>query len=265
MIDFYHSKKAATLTVSVVFVVSLSGFFMGLRQTVRETRLSGELSGLPLETGEARQESGAAPVAVSYSQLASAGFGPNASFRSEMSSLIPPQSETVQERPEVIAERRARRAFNGAPPVVPHPISQSYSVTCLGCHEEATRIDTVVSPGISHPVYQSCTQCHVSSEGLGTEWNTGTYRLSPFGQNRFTGHHELMPGERAYDDSPPTIPHVVHMRQNCNSCHGPLGTSPIRTTHPERKSCMQCHVPGTGVEKSFFGESPFPFRPELIK
>jgi cytochrome c-type protein NapB len=54
---------------------------------------------------------------------------------------------------------------------------------------------------------------------------------------------DLRPGSRAHPGAPPVIPHKVFMRENCLSCHsGPGGREEIRTTHPERTRCMQCHV-----------------------
>jgi hypothetical protein len=42
--------------------------------------------------------------------------------------------------------------------------------------------------------------------------------------------------------SPPPIPHALQMRENCRACHaGPGAVSGLRTTHPERVTCRQCH------------------------
>ena len=36
------------------------------------------------------------------------------------------------------------------------------------------------------------------------------------------------------------------MRENCAACHdGPGAREEIRTSHPERTRCRQCHVPVT--------------------
>lgn len=264
MADFFHSKKAANLTVCVVFVVSVTGFFIGMRQTLTETESPAPAPAASLDDHGPHAPSHA-PQAVDYRELRSAGLGPNAHFQSNLTSLRAPEGMLQASMAELRLRREDRRAFDGAPPVVPHPIAQDNSFSCLACHQEATRIDDVVAPGISHPAYASCTQCHVSTRGLGSQWNTGTYQVGPFDENSFSGHHQPAMGSRAYPDAAPTIPHTIHMRQNCNSCHGPLGTSPIRTTHPERQSCMQCHIPGGGVDKRNFGESPFPFIPQLAE
>ena len=41
-----------------------------------------------------------------------------------------------------------------------------------------------------------------------------------------------------------TIPHPLQLRENCLACHGgPAARAELRTTHPERVRCRQCHVP----------------------
>lgn len=234
---------------------------MGLRQTVSETSIN---TVLPIESHhEVDTHSGAIP-APSYSEIAKAQYSPNASWKSRLSDLTPNDafdSVISTDSDELRYRRQTRRAYDGAPPVVPHPIDQWTAESCLQCHDNALRIGDVVAPGISHPPYTSCTQCHVSSEGLGSQWNTSDFDLHT--GNRFGGYHQPNEGDQAYPNSPPTIPHNVHMRQNCMSCHGPMGTSPILTSHPERQSCNQCHVPSSDVDERNFSESPFPFWEKL--
>ncbi len=261
-----RSIKATTIVVSVVFTISASGFFMGMRQTIHETGQTTNPIELPHNMLEQHPQ---IKGAVDYKDIANAGFGPNAEFKSQLSSLRSTPSEAPQPYPLSVSEEQLRakrnslRAYDGAPPIVPHPIAQDSAASCLQCHRQSTRISDVIAPAISHPEYTSCTQCHVSGKGLGSRWNTAEFDLHT--GNRFSGDHEKKIAEQAYPDSPLTIPHTLHMRQNCISCHGELGTSPIRTSHPERQSCSQCHVPGSNVEKQNFAESPFPFVKELLK
>ncbi len=251
------STAATSILVAAVFTVSVSGFFMGLRQTVSESS-----SGIVLAAESIHEEDTQtdAILAPSYSEIATAGYSSNSSWKSRLSDLAPNdafESILTTDSAELRYRRDSRRAYDGAPPVVPHPIDQHSAESCLQCHGEALRIGDVVASGISHPQYTSCTQCHVSAKGLGSQWNTSDFDLHT--GNRFGGFHQPLEGDRAYPDSPPTIPHNVHMRQNCISCHGPMGTSPIRTSHPDRQSCNQCHVPGEEIDKTNFSESPFPF------
>ncbi|MGJ8639468.1 MAG: nitrate reductase cytochrome c-type subunit [Opitutaceae bacterium] len=259
------SIKATTIVVAIVFTISVSGFFMGMRQTVSETTYTQPTA----ETYEDVEPHSTTQTAVDYKDIANAGFGPNANFKSRLSSLINMPDSQGGISPLLVSEqalrekRESRRAYDGAPPIVPHPIAQDNAASCLECHSQATQISNVVAPAISHPEYTSCTQCHVSGKGLGSRWNTADFDLHT--GNLFAGNHTAKPVDRAYDNSPPTIPHNVHMRQNCMSCHGELGTSPIRTSHPDRQSCTQCHVPSGQIDKANFNESPFPFVEELLK
>jgi hypothetical protein len=45
------------------------------------------------------------------------------------------------------------------------------------------------------------------------------------------------------DSLPPPIPHALQSRGNCLTCHaGPAAVAEIRTSHPERADCRQCHI-----------------------
>ena len=136
------------------------------------------------------------------------------------------------------------------------PMVQADSTSCLLCHQEATRIGDSIAPAMSHRAYTSCTQCHVSDTGLPIEWNTG--RFARDSNSEFAGEQTTPAGTRAYEGAPPTIPHRTLMRENCMSCHGEGGTSAIRTSHPDRQSCTQCHAPDAGYDQREFLKTTFP-------
>jgi cytochrome c-type protein NapB len=47
------------------------------------------------------------------------------------------------------------------------------------------------------------------------------------------------------------------MRDDCMSCHGPQGLFGLRTPHPDRQSCLQCHVPNAELDqRHFFASFP---------
>jgi cytochrome c-type protein NapB len=128
------------------------------------------------------------------------------------------------------------RAYSGAPPVIPHRIGTSRTLTgdsCLGCHEFGgyTPKFDAYAPVVPHPEKINCRQCHNPRNEEGgfkqTEWVKNS-------------------GERGFAHlagSPLVIPHRLQMRENCLSCHaGPAAVSEIRTSHPERVNCLQCHV-----------------------
>ena len=136
------------------------------------------------------------------------------------------------------SERASRRAYAGAPPVIPH---EDFSRDCQSCH--GAREIAVLGMGVSPPSPHGktagmsaarCEQCHVPQ--------TVSELLV---KTTFEGHaRSLNAGSRAHELAPPRIPHRVFMREDCLACHsGGSAREAIRTTHPERARCLQCHVP----------------------
>jgi cytochrome c-type protein NapB len=136
-------------------------------------------------------------------------------------------------------ERATTRAYDGAPPPIPHDDSLA---TCVACHDDdGTRIDGVgVAPASPHGAAAAtgamlrCRQCHVPTE-----------IRTLFVNSRFIGLAQgPWKGARATPGAPPTIPHTLQLRENCLACHsGPGARAEIGTSHPERVRCRQCHVP----------------------
>lgn len=135
--------------------------------------------------------------------------------------------------------RAERRLYDGAPPVIPH---QNFGMTCISCHNLQGM--AVAGVGYAPPSphektlgmseVSRCQQCHVFAT-----------TTAVFAANRFDGlRQDLRRGERLEAWAPPTIPHKTLMRENCLACHtGPAAREEIRTPHPERVRCRQCHVP----------------------
>jgi cytochrome c-type protein NapB len=136
------------------------------------------------------------------------------------------------------AERAGRRLYDGAPPVIPHG---KQGAACVSCHnQEGMAVEGLgFAPPSPHEKTQGlsaiawCQQCHVFSGDS-----------APRVANDFEGlRQDLRRGERLHDLAPPVIPHKVFMRENCQACHaGPAAREEIRTDHPERLQCKQCHV-----------------------
>jgi cytochrome c-type protein NapB len=137
--------------------------------------------------------------------------------------------------------RAARRAYDGAPPTIPHA---PMGAECIACHNArglavagvgfAPPSPHELTPGLSST--SRCEQCHVYK------------RLDAlFVQNEFVPlAQDLRPGTRLYSGAPPVMPHAMNMRENCQACHsGPAAREEIRCSHPERPRCEQCHVPST--------------------
>jgi cytochrome c-type protein NapB len=158
-----------------------------------------------------------------------------------------PRAEAQTPPAKSAAEVRAeRRAYDGAPPVIPHP---NLGAACTSCHHErgvevqglgfAPRMPHANTDGLSDVA--RCVQCHVFQTGK------GEFRPSGFVGLR----QDLRKGARASPGAPPVIPHLVQLREQCVSCHdGPAAREAIRTPHPERARCRQCHLEQV-VEDSF--------------
>lgn len=141
-------------------------------------------------------------------------------------------------REAVVGTRAAKdRSFFGAPPPVSHSLqTERSSAYCLQCHALENRIEKrhkAIAP-VPHAEFSQCMQCHVS----GRERDVPAFR-----ENLFVGLDFPGKGSRANDYAPPTIPHKTFMRENCLSCHGVTGDFAIKTPHPIRSQCRQCHAP----------------------
>jgi len=148
----------------------------------------------------------------------------------------------VPDRPgavKVAADVRAlRRAYDGAPAVIPHG---PFGAACVSCHTaDGMAVEGVgFAPPAPHGETNGmraaarCQQCHVfrRTEEL---WRASTFHGL---------EQDLRHGQRLGLGAPPVIPHPVFMRENCRACHtGPAAREEIRTSHPERVRCRQCHL-----------------------
>ena len=154
-----------------------------------------------------------------------------------------------------LARRASLRAYDGAPPRIPHPIPAFGALECVVCHRDGLRLDGRVAPPMSHRELGSCVQCHVPDEG---EMPGARLGGGPPLESTFAGRPSPERGVRAWPVAPPQIPHSTLMRERCDSCHG-VWASALRTTHPERGSCTQCHAPSGALDQhpaSLLGAGP---------
>ena len=157
-------------------------------------------------------------------------------------------------RRRTLAVFYARRAYPGAPPVIPHAVDEreAFGKACLACHGSggwAPRFEAY-APVTPHPEMLSCRQCHVpQAPALASGGGAGRVRGSVSDWQTAAPpplHRAAMPG------SPPPIPHALQMRENCRACHaGPGAVAELRTTHPERVTCRQCHALGAPPAEAF--------------
>jgi hypothetical protein len=146
---------------------------------------------------------------------------------------------TAEVAPASLAARAERRAFPGAPPVIPHP---PLSGACSSCHTaEGGRVVPAVGIAPANPHTQTpglsdqarCKQCHVFRQ------TDAVFAQSEFAAETPAGRS----GERAYSGAPPTIPHPHFMREDCRACHDGAAARPeIFCRHGQRVRCLQCHV-----------------------
>lgn len=149
-------------------------------------------------------------------------------------------SETV---PQAERERRAElRAFYTAPPIIPHNVTPRLNKDCRTCHAEIRELDKRTSVPTPHMQFHSCVQCHVPQHPpLG--------KLRERVETTWQGLDAPLGGSRAHAMAPPTVPHRTALREQCGACH--RTDSPyelLRMSHPERVSCLQCHLLAGGIE-----------------
>lgn len=238
-------QGAIAVGLAVVLGLSLVGFAVGTggpepaRAPIRE---------LPPEDLAAVD----VPVAKSYPELRQRTEPGRLWEAPEPSAPVDPDPGAFNPRDAVTraALRQGRvqlRAYDGAPPVIPHPISERGMPECLACHGVGLQIKGRVAPIPSHETMTSCTQCHVPSvPTLPGEDPEGV----TIGESTFAGYWPPLFGERAWEIAPPTIPHHTLMRDNCLSCHGPARAVPVPTSHPWRRTCTQCHAPSASLDQT---------------
>ena len=236
---------AAALALGVAFV----GFLRGVRDTDRHAASARPAPALSY-----------AP-APGYADLRATQRGPNAhlydtAFPALSRALPAPYDEvrqTPEERDAAVVQRAARRAYDGAPPTIPHEVGQRDEPPCLACHESGARVAGKVATRMSHARHDNCLQCHV----VDRDPRPNAPRVAP-PDNSFVGLRSPTRGARADEGAPPTIPHSTLMREQCTSCHGTAGLQGMRSTHPYRQSCTQCHAPSATLDQRDVAGTPGP-------
>ncbi len=183
-------------------------------------------------------------------------------FRTRLAMLAigDPATPRRNANPRTLHTFRVRRAYPGAPPIVPHGLTllEARTNACNNCHARggySPRFGAYV-PVTPHPEMGSCLQCHAADDA------TVGVTLPTYDPNTICRQcHDpdaLRPARmpmgwqvapwprpvaRTGNGPPPTIPHDLHLRSNCVACHaGPGAVAELRTDHPARSNCRQCHV-----------------------
>lgn len=251
---FRQHRKTLAVIFLAICVLAVSGFFMGMRQTEqqvhRKTLPESENHESVSITSHAEL-----PTAPKYQQIADTSWLANRDWHFTLDNLprfSNPTAKaviaTLAEREAAVKNRTELRAYDGAPPVIPHAIDTLSVASCMSCHGPGG--DLIIGgkrpAEMSHPWITNCTSCHVPADGMRQLIAARETRLVV--ENSFDGKVSAGSGPRAYSKAPPTVPHAVWMRQNCMACHGPGREQAIRTSHPERKNCLQCHAPNASFD-----------------
>ena len=245
-----NTQAGAMILGTIVFAIAMVGFLRGTSSTDYDFVV-------PLREVPVNMNQAAIGPAVPYLEMRnrprSRPVLPESIHKLE--ALVPSRTDPVQlegSKTSALAQRMARRAYDGAPPVIPHPVAQRQMSECPTCHQNGIRFGALASPPFPHANYASCTQCHAMAEPT-PPWGRGRSEgLEPDPrdvENSFVGHQPPTQGARWTSIAPPAIPHNTWMRERCISCHGPNGRNPLRSTHPQRQSCSQCHVRDSTLEQ----------------
>ncbi len=266
MPDEPKSKRieSGLIAGGVIMLVAVSGYFVGLRQTNSTIAMTRAVPVVKEETHRDLTGAKDVPMAVRYIDQDWSKNGSNAKWRNSLVDFQQPaaavpnntQPVSMEVKRAALQARASRRAYDGAPPTVPHPIMQDSSAACLACHAQGLQVKDRFASKISHATFGgSCTQCHVSARGAFPAADAAALTTA-LSDNSFQGTEAPPNGPRAWPGAPPVVPHRTLMRSDCMSCHGPKGLFALRTPHPERQSCTQCHVPAAVNDQRQFMPAP---------
>lgn len=235
-------QRVMVVAVLASGAVAAAGFFSGTRTAPTPVHSGGSVLRVAPGVGSVPR----------HAELGRERRGPNAELYANaevvLTGTLPSRAEPAQlgDRAQAVAQRAEHRAYDGAPPTIPHAIDQRGAPSCLVCHQDGARVGERVAPAMSHPLLSSCTQCHVVEADP-----RPLPQRTPPPVNEFSGLPSSGSGPRAWLGAPPQMPHGTAMRERCISCHGPAGQPGLRTSHPERDNCLQCHT-ATGAAQPRF-------------
>jgi len=250
-LEIWKESRFPALIGASLIGCALVGFLLGITEQQEHIRSHWKEPPAPNRLSDGPD---AIPLVVSYSEIATAKIKKNQKkplHFSQLKQQKPGMFDPVIKAPEMkmmaIVDRGKNRAFEGAPPTIPHQIDDVRAEKCLVCHSEGIQIGKRVASKMSHPRFATCVQCHVAGQG------NGPFELPPLNSdNQFAGIVRSGPGVRAHPTAPPAIPHMTFMRENCMSCHGLLTRPGLRTTHPWLTNCVQCHASSAMLDQHSF-------------
>ncbi len=247
-----RAARARNLVFVAIIAAAAVGYFVGLGGGT--PRPDG--TGTSLRSTAVAPSERTAPPAMSYEDLATAKStaAPEAPWRERVASLRAtlPAAPITDEASKLasLAQRSERRAFNGAPPVIPHAVDGVSDAACNVCHVNGLAPGPALAKRPPHPSYAQCTQCHAPpAPAMFADATPVALSGALLARNSFVGAPAPTQGDRAWPGAPPVMPHSSWMRNECASCHGPSGWPGMQTSHPERLNCLQCHAQGAQLEQ----------------
>jgi cytochrome c-type protein NapB len=250
------TQRHAKLIALALVGIATTGYFIGLKAPMTANSDQPSPSATALHSGTNVGAATEVIPATHYAEMHHAEKHPNLQRSTRLATLQqtvfdPGVKIEVNEGEKVLSlvAREKRRAFNGAPPTVPHAIDQLNSASCMACHGKGLRSKSLRAGKMPHPYYSSCTQCHVEQQA----------KFAPASatfENAFAGVTAPTHGNRAYQGAPPVIPHNTWMRNDCLSCHGHTAAPGMATTHPWSTSCLQCHGESSALNQTKLGNVP---------
>lgn len=259
------SKRGAMLLAFGIMWAAITGYYVGLSSPMNPEVTDSHADTIELRIEWPSSDPTAVVPATSYADIAAAENSPNHDWTTRLATLKQDPYDPLAEleidatqKPVSLADRDKLRAFNGAPPTIPHPIDQMTSRACFACHGEGLKAQSLRAAKMPHPFYANCTQCHV-------EQNSRHVELIDFRQNTFVGLPAPKAGARAFASAPPVVPHTTWLRNDCLSCHGRTASPGMETTHPWRKNCLQCHGSSSQLEQMNLGPTPQFLPPQSIE
>lgn len=254
--------RSTTVFLVCVIGVAAVGYCVGVSDGVPKSDSQLSINSIPAEQGGERSAD-ARPVSVNgveipsieatnYADMRRSEEGPTSHWKMGLDQipqpaydLLTPPKPTPEEKLQSTRIRATRRAFNGAPPIIPHAVERTSDGACYACHGKGMKIGDQVAGQMSHGFLANCTQCHAPPPP------TPFADVDASVASNYVGLPAPTQGKRAFPGAPPTIPHSTLMRESCLVCHGgKTAWSGFESTHPWRSSCTQCHAPSAALEQA---------------
>lgn len=257
-------SRFAPVFLAGVIAFAVVGYFVGITDGVPQPDGVQELSLVSKFDQETRASNRMLIPAVAYSQMADTFVGPTKAWQAIPQALSQPKFDPYIKIEPSGAEKKAssllrasRRAYSGAPPIIPHPVENTSDAACYACHSNGLQLAGLKASVMSHPFLGNCLQCHAPLAPAPFQ------HIDAAVDSSFVGLPAPTDGKRAYQGAPPTIPHALWMRENCNACHGgPQGWAGMESTHPWRSNCTQCHALSASLNQMPVGDA-VPMLPPL--